>query len=122
MKSRHKVGLALGGGAAKGLSYIGVLKVLEKHNIPIDYIAGTSIGSIVGALYASGYSAKELENLVKKTKWKDLLEVSDFQMGLIEQRKIRAYLEELFNGKNFEDLKIPLAVTTTDIKAGREAV
>ena len=122
MKSKPKVGLALGGGAARGLAYIGILKVLEKHKIHIDYIAGTSIGAVVGALYASGYSSKELEQIVKDTKWKELFEVSDFQLGLIQQTKIQNYLTELFKGKKFEDLKIPLAVTTIDIKAGREVV
>lgn len=62
--ARKKVGLVLGGGGAKGVSHIGVLKVLEEAGIPIDYIAGTSMGAIVGGLYAIGYSATEIDSMV----------------------------------------------------------
>ena len=58
-----KIGIALGGGFARGLAHIGILKVLEEENIPIDFIAGTSVGSVIGAAYASGISAKELEEV-----------------------------------------------------------
>ena len=67
--ARPKVGLALGGGGAKGGAHIGVLRVLEREQIPVDYIAGTSIGSIVGALYALGYSADEIEEIMLSTHW-----------------------------------------------------
>jgi len=69
---RPKIGLVLSGGGAKGAAHIGVLKVLEEHNVPIDYIAGTSIGSIVGALYASGYSIEELEEVMLTLDWNSL--------------------------------------------------
>ncbi len=67
--ARPKIGLALGGGGAKGAAHIGVLKILEQHNIPIDYIAGTSIGSVVGGMYATGLSADEVETLMFSTPW-----------------------------------------------------
>ncbi|MCD4652138.1 MAG: patatin-like phospholipase family protein, partial [Candidatus Cloacimonetes bacterium] len=70
---RPKIGLALSGGGAKGLAHIGVLKVLESYNIPIDYITGTSIGSIIGGLYAIGYSADEIEELITQLDWDELL-------------------------------------------------
>ena len=73
IQERPKVGLALSGGGAKGLAHIGVLKVLEEANVPIDYIAGTSMGSIAGALYAIGYRVEDLENLALNTDWTDLL-------------------------------------------------
>ena len=63
---RKKVGLVLSGGGAKGVAHIGVLKVLERAGIPVDYIAGTSMGSIVGGLYSIGYDAEMLDSLVKK--------------------------------------------------------
>lgn len=72
-QDRPKIGLALSGGGAKGLAHIGVLKVLEEAGVPIDYIAGTSMGSIVGGLYAIGYRADELEKLAINTDWTDLL-------------------------------------------------
>ena len=70
---RKRVGLVLGGGGAKGAAHIGVLKVLEEAGIPIDYIAGTSMGAIVGGLYAVGYSANEIDSLVKLQDWNLLL-------------------------------------------------
>ena len=71
--TRPKVGLVLGGGGAKGAAEVGVLKVLEELNVPIDYIAGTSIGAIVGGLYACGYSATELDSLFRGQEWLTLL-------------------------------------------------
>ena len=70
---RKRVGLVLGGGGAKGAAHIGVLKILEEAGIPIDYIAGTSMGAIVGGLYAVGYSANEIDSLVKLQDWNLLL-------------------------------------------------
>jgi NTE family protein len=71
---RPKVGLVLSGGGAKGLAHIGVLKVLEKYNIPIDYITGTSMGSIVGALYSIGYSAEEIEQIALSMDWNEIFD------------------------------------------------
>jgi len=68
-KERPTIGLVLGGGGAKGLAHVGVIKVLEENQIPVDVIAGTSMGAIIGALYASGYSADELENITKEMDW-----------------------------------------------------
>ena len=73
-KHRPTVGLVLGGGGAKGLAHIGVIKVLEENHIPVDVISGTSMGAIVGALYASGYSADELENIIKDMDWHDVFD------------------------------------------------
>ena len=70
-QSRKKVGLVLGGGGAKGAAEVGVLKVLEEAGIPIDYIAGTSIGAIVGGLYAIGYDAADLDSLYRNQDWLD---------------------------------------------------
>ena len=70
---RKKVGIVLSGGGAKGVAHIGVIKALEELNIPIDYIAGTSIGAIIGGLYSIGYTSEQLETIVKQTDWIDLL-------------------------------------------------
>jgi len=69
LSARKRVGLALGGGAARGLAHIGVLSVLEEANIPIDYIAGTSMGAIIGGFYAAGYSADELDTIMQAMDW-----------------------------------------------------
>jgi len=85
---RPKIGLALSGGGARGLSQIGILKVFEKENIPIDYIAGTSMGGIIGGLYAAGYSASELERIVLKIDWNDLLSDTPPRLSLfLSQRE-----------------------------------
>ena len=73
MAERKKVGLVLGGGGAKGVAHIGVLKVLEEAGIPIDYIAGTSMGAIVGGLYSVGYTAAEIDSMVRWQDWSMLL-------------------------------------------------
>ena len=70
---RKKVGLVLSGGGAKGVAHIGVLKVLEEAGIPIDYISGTSMGALVGALYSIGYDARQLDSIVRKQNWRFLL-------------------------------------------------
>jgi NTE family protein len=73
MAARPKIGLVLGGGGAKGAAEVGVLKVIEQAGIPIDYIAGSSVGAIVGGLYAAGYTASELETLFQTQEWLSLL-------------------------------------------------
>lgn len=85
---RPKVGLVLSGGGARGAAHIGVLKVLEKHNIPIDFIAGNSMGAIVGGLYAAGYSVAELESIALNTNWADLLSLTE------ETRRTDLYLDQ----------------------------
>jgi len=86
--TRPKIGLALSGGGARGLAQIGILKVFEKEKIPIDFIAGTSMGGILGGLYAVGYSAEELERIVKDIDWNDLLTDTPARLSLfLSQRE-----------------------------------
>jgi len=91
---RPKVGLVLSGGGAKGLAHIGVLKVLEEAGIPIDYIGGTSMGSIVGGLYAIGYSAKQLDSLVRNANWEELLsdKISRKNLTMVEKDEDIKYI------------------------------
>src|SRR5580765_970117 len=70
---RPTIGIALSGGGALGLAHIGVLRYLEEHRIPVDKIAGTSMGGLLGGLYATGHDAKDLERIVREADWKDLL-------------------------------------------------
>ncbi len=84
----QKVGLVLGGGGAKGLSHIGVLKALEEHHIPVDYITGTSIGAILGAMYASGYSPAEMEQLALDGKF------DEWASGIIDEKYYAYYLRD----------------------------
>lgn len=120
-----KVGLVLGGGGARGYAHIGVLKVLEKYNIPVDLIVGASMGSVVGACYASGMTINEIEKNALKMGFLKLIQLLDInfpKQGLISGKLIEKYFDELVEGKNFNELKIPLVVTATDIVTGKEIV
>ena len=122
----RKVGLALGGGAARGLAHIGVLEVLEKEGIPIDMIAGTSAGALVGALYAQGKQASQIKNLMLEQSWKKLAPLIDPSLsktGLIRGKKITDLITLFFGGNiKFSDLKTPFACVATDIDTGEEVV
>ena len=97
-----KIGLALSGGGAKGLAHIGVIKVLEKYGIKPDYIAGTSMGSIVGAFYSAGYSAEQMEEIVKTLDWDKLIsdELSRRTLSFVEKEESEKYLIEIPIKKN----------------------
>jgi NTE family protein len=117
-----KIGIALGGGFARGLAHIGVLKVLEEENIPVDFIAGTSVGSVIGAAYASGISAKELEEIASLVRFKDFSRWSFSRFGLFSNDKMAFLLRKILRCKTFEELRIPLAIAATDIITGEAAV
>ena len=124
-EERKKVGLALGSGAARGLAHIGVLKVLEQEGIPIDMIAGTSLGALVGAFYAHGQGVERMEKLVIDLGAKRLnflFEPALPKTGLIRGRKIDGALKGVIGGARFQDLKIPFACVATDINNGDEIV
>jgi len=122
MTERKKVGLALGGGGAKGFAHIGVLKILEKYNIPIDYISGTSVGALIGALYSAEPNAKKLEKNSLETDWNEFFDYTLPSKGLIKGEKIEAFLKKKLDDLKFKDLKIPLFITTFDIKNKQEVI
>ncbi len=117
-----KIGLALGGGFARGLAHIGVLKVFEEERIPIDFIAGTSVGSVIGASYASGISAKELGEIASLVRFKDFSRWTFSRFGLFSNDKMALFLHKVLRCHTFEELRIPLAVAATDIITGEPAV
>ena len=124
-KRKLKVGLALGSGGLWGLAHIGVLKVLEENNISIDYIAGSSMGAIIGALYSLNPNVKELEERAFSLTKKDLTKLIDLnipKVSLIKGDKVRSFLKNLIGNRTFLDTKIPLAIVTTDLKTGKEVV
>lgn len=119
-KARLKVGLVLGGGGAKGAAEIGVLKVLEQTGIPIDYIAGTSIGSIVGGLYSLGYRSAELDTLFRSQQWTNL-----FKKEITKGRGILQLLDSLTNvgdSINFNEMPIPFRCVAVDVNEMQEVV
>jgi len=122
MAKRKKIGLALGGGGAKGFAHIGVLKVLEENNIPIDMVSGTSIGSMIGAFHCAGYSANHMIMENKDLKWKKLLDFCLSKRCFIKGNKIEEFLRKKLENKNFEDLNKPLFITAVDIDKKEEII
>jgi NTE family protein len=123
--SKVKIGLALGGGAARGLSHIGVLKVLDEQGIYPDVIAGTSIGAMVGALYAYGYKASEIEQLVLGMDWKKLVYLADITMSfnsLFKGKRVISLLKSILGDLTFSQLKCDFACVATDIINGEQVV
>ena len=117
-----KVGVALSGGAAKGLAHIGVLKALEEAGIKIDYIAGSSMGALIGAAYASGIPIDTLEKIAIDTDWKTAAKLfipGLSTSGLVDGKRVKQFLSTLYGDKNIEDLPIPFVATATDISNGK---
>ncbi len=122
---KRKIGLALSGGAARGLAHIGVLAVLEKEGIHIDMVAGTSMGALIGAAYAQGRNTDELKKLACYWGTRRLLLFSDVTLsraGLIRGRKIENMLLEIVGDVEFKDLHIPFACVATNIDSGEKVV
>ena len=119
-----KVGLALGSGAVRGLIHVGVIKTLIKHNIPIDFIAGSSIGSWVGAHYSLYQDIDKLEELTVGKKWEKLkafLELS-WSGGLVGGKKLEKLLKEWLGNSDFKQCKIPLKLVATDLVKGESVI
>jgi len=123
---KKRVGLALGGGAARGLAHIGVLKALKEENIPIDMIAGTSMGALVGAIYAIEGNISRIEEIASSLSRMYVLSLVDLTLpktGLIGGQKIIAWGKSLIKRDiQFKDLKTPFACVATDIMTGQEIV
>ncbi len=120
--TRKKIGLALSGGAARGFAHLGVLKVLREHGIPIDFIAGTSAGSIAGGAFASGLSIEEIVEMGGKISWFSMTGFSFSPMGLLSNAALGAFVKRHFPVQKFEDLPIPFAAVACDLETGEEVV
>lgn len=121
-KKRPVIGVALGGGVARGMSHIGVLRELEKNGIPIDLVAGTSAGALVGSLYATGLTPDQIEELAHSLRWSDLGRVTVSRLGFYNNERTEAYLASKFPVRKFEETRIPLGVVATDLQSGRMVV
>lgn len=119
---RKKIGLALSGGGARGFAHVGVLKALAAHSIPIDFIAGTSAGSFVGAAYAAGMSVDEIIALGPKISWYAMSGFSYSPRGLLSNAAMGKFIEASLPVKTFEELKIPFAAVACDFERGEEVV
>ncbi len=121
-KKKPVVGLALGAGASRGLAHFGVLKVLEEAGIKIDVIAGSSIGSVAGALYASGSDLNLLIKMTEHLRQQQYMDISVPRWGLMKGNKVEQLLKLLTKNYTFEQLKIPLYVIAVDIVKGEEYI
>lgn len=119
---RPFIGLALGGGFARGIAHVGVLKVLEENHVPIDFVAGTSVGAVIGAAYCSGIDAAELQELSTLVRFKDFARWTISRFGIATNERMIGFLKRLVKAKTFEELRIPLAVTATDFLTGDPVV
>jgi NTE family protein len=119
---RPKIGVVLSGGGAKGLAHIGVLKVLEEGEIPIDSIVGTSAGAFIGGAYASGISIPQMIEMARRIRWSDLGRFRPSRLGIRDGRRMEAFIRAHFPVTRFEELRIPLAVVATEIMTGQMRV
>jgi NTE family protein len=119
---RAGLGLALGGGFARGFAHLGVLQVLEQNRIPISFIAGTSVGSILGAAYASGAPLARIIATCRTLRFRDIARWRVSRLGLASNHRLGDLIEQVFESKRFEDLQIPMAVVATDLANGEPVV
>lgn len=117
-----KIGLVLGAGGARGMAHLGVLKVLEERGIRPDCIAGSSMGSLVGVLYANGLNLSMLERLATHLRRKHWLDMTVPKLGFVAGEKVKQLIRLLTHGKNLEDLSPPVAVVATDLERGERVV
>jgi NTE family protein len=119
---RPKIGLALGGGGPRGLAHIGVIKVLEKNNIPIDFIAGTSAGAMVGGMYAFSKDSTTLEKHFTEKNWLQMISYfadPSLKGGLIQGNRMEEFLQEYLHGAAFSTVQIPFRATAVSLQTGK---
>ncbi len=119
---RKRVGLALGGGGARGMAHVGVIRVLEREGIPIDCIAGTSAGSLVGAAYAAGIRGHALLDMALELRWRHIVRLAWPRQGFLSFEKLESYLVRTLGDLAFTDLDIPYAAVTADLATGEQVV
>ena len=115
---RPRIGLALSGGAGRGIAHIGVLRALEENEIPIDAIAGASAGALIGGCYAAGLSIEQLEEMARTFRWRHMGRVAYSRLGLQSNKRMETFLRARLPVTRFEDLKIPFAAMVTDLRNG----
>lgn len=119
---RPKIGLALGSGGARGFAHLGVIKVLKEEGIPIDIIAGSSMGALVACFFAAGIDLDRLYKISGAFKRKYYLDFTVPKMGFIAGKRVKDLIRTFTHGKKIEDLDIPVAVVTTDLMSGEKVV
>ncbi|MGD0283191.1 MAG: patatin-like phospholipase family protein, partial [Dissulfurispiraceae bacterium] len=117
-----RVAVVLGAGASRGFAHIGVLKVLESNNIPINMVVGTSAGSFVGSLYSYGYNAYQLQKMAIDLQKSDIIDPGMPDNGFIKGELLEAYVNKAIKNTPIEKLRIPFYAVATDIQTGQEIV
>lgn len=120
--NRPKVGLALGSGGARGFAHLGVLKAFVDEGVPVDMIAGSSMGALVGCFYGVGHQMEDLYKLSTTFRRKYFLDFTVPKMGFISGKKIKDFIRLFTHQKNIEDLNLPVHVVATDITNGEKVV
>jgi NTE family protein len=121
-RRRPRLGLALSGGAARGVAHVGVLRVFREHGIPVDCVAGTSAGALVAGAFAAGMSVEELEEIGRRLRWRDFGRVTLSRLGVQSSARMEEYVRARFPITRFEELKIPFAAVATDLHTGAAVV
>lgn len=116
------IGLALGGGFARGIAHVGILKVLEEENIPISVITGTSVGALIGACYCSGLTPAELEHVARNTRFTTFARWTLSRYGFASNDRMITFLTRTLKCETFENLRIPLGITATDFNTGEGVI
>jgi len=119
---RPLLGVALGGGFARGIAHVGALKVLEEEGIPIDYVAGTSVGAIIGAAYCSGMTASELADLARTLRLADFARLTLSRYGFYNNDRMVRFFARVLKRHTFEEMRIPLAIAATEFRTGEPVV
>src|SRR6266704_2622747 len=119
---RSGIGLALGGGFARGFAHLGVLKVFQEHHIRVSHVAGSSVGSILGAAYASGAPLERIIETCRTLRFRDIARWRVSRLGLASNHRLGALIERVFGSRQFADLQIPLAVVATDLSSGEPVI
>ena len=122
MSERPTIGLALSGGAARGTAHVGVLRAFTENNIPIDYLAGTSAGSIVAGAYAAGMTIEQIAGFGRDLRWRHVGRPTMSRLGMQSNARLERYLRERLPVTRFEDLQVPLAIVATDLRTGTAVV
>ncbi len=117
--AKYSVGLVLSGGAARGFAHLGVLKALEENGLKPDIISGVSAGAIAGAFYADGYSPEEILEIYSGKNFLELIKITIPKTGLFQLTGMKKILSRYLRAKKFEDLKIPLVITATNLTEGK---
>ncbi len=125
MLGKRRIGIALSGGAARGLSHIGVLQVLEDAGVEIDAVSGCSMGAIIGAIYSTGLDLKEMESFITSTDWRNFLIISFLSLsrsGIVNDRKVDEVLKKFLGDKTFADCKKDFCCVAVDILNNKKVI